>query len=413
MDYTKLQPDINISAFIARFCGITGTVILFWQYVFAARGLIGKYIPDMVWVTKLHRKFGKYGFYLILIHFIGIAIFYGVARGINLINFNFDRPESIYKNLGIVALIIIVVIVISSITLRKRLTFRGWHRLHLFSYLILPIALVHNIGIGRTDIMVPTRGYWIIMFALYGLLVIYSILFSKGFFKQKYNVELVDREAVKVVNIRMVPLQKKLSPQPGQYIYLQRIGSTESHPFSVSDFEPVSGLITIAPKALGKFTNAIQSMTVGEDVMIDGPYGVFMQEVFTTNRKVVFLAGGIGIVPFMPMVFNMIRGLNKEITLFYGNNSTSEIAFKGELENINYQNDNLKVIHVLKDNDSKDSKAESGFITKEVLSKYLGEDLRGCEFFVCGPEVMINSMKKLLADANVDTEQIHYELFSS
>lgn len=412
LDYTKIAPDINITAFIARFCGITGTVVLFWQYILAARGLIGKVIPDMVWVTKIHRMFGKWGVLLIIIHFICISIFYAAARGINLISFTFDRPESLFKNVGMSALLVIIVIALSSITLRKYLTYRGWHRIHMFAYIILPISLIHNIGIGRMDLAVPARGYWIAMAVIYVLLFIYMALFSKGFFKSRYNVELVDREAVKVVNIRMRPLQRKLNPLPGQYIYMQRLGNVESHPFSVSDFDPVSGLITIAPKALGKFSDAIQSMEVGEDVLIDGPYGVFTSEVLTTERKVVFLAGGIGIVPFMPMIFNLGRGMNKEITLFYGNNCDAEVAFKSEIENVLYKTDNLKAIHVLKDNDSSDPRCETGFITKELLIKHLG-DLSQCDFFVCGPEIMINAMKKTLEESNVSSDQIYYELFSN
>lgn len=413
LDYSKLVADINITAFIARFCGITGTIILFWQYIFAARGLVGKVIPDMVWVTKLHRNFGRYGLYFIFIHFICISAFYALTRGINLINFNFDRPESFYKNLGLVALGIIILIAAFSLSLRKFVTYREWHRIHMLAYAILPIALVHNLGIGRMDVSVPARGYWIILAVLYVLLFIYMLLFSKGFFKHKYNVELVDREAVKVVNIRMAPLGKKLNPLPGQYIYMQRLGGVESHPFSVSDFEPVSGLITIAPKALGKFSNAIQSLEVGEDVLLDGPYGIFTNEVFTTNRRIVFLAGGIGVVPFMPTIFNLVRGLNKQITLFYGNNCTNETAFKDEIENVLFQTDKLTAIHVLKDNDSNDPRCETGFITKELLIKYLGENLAACEYFICGPEVMIKAMTQTLQQAGVNPEQIHFELFTS
>lgn len=154
-------------------------------------------------------------------------------------------------------------------------------------------------------------------------------------------------------------------------------------------------------------------MKVGEDVLIDGPYGVFMSDVFTTNKKIVFLAGGIGIVPFMPMIFNLSRGMNKQITLFYGNNCDAEVAFKNEIENVVYQSPNLTAVHVLKDNDSDDSRCETGFITKEILNKYLGSDLTACEYFVCGPEVMIESMKSILASSGVPTEQIHYELFTS
>lgn len=413
LDYSKLLPDINITAFIARFCGITGTVILFWQYIFAARGLVGKFIPDMMWVTSLHKRFGRYGLYFIFVHFIGISIFYALSRGINLINFNFDRPESFFKNLGLVALGIVIFIAAFSLSLRKFVTYREWHRIHLLAYAILPIALVHNLGIGRMDLSIPARGYWVILAVIYILLFIYMALFSKGVFKQRYNVELVDWEAVKVVNIRMAPLdRKKLNPLPGQYIYMQRVGGVEAHPFSVSDFDPVSGLITIAPKALGKFTNAIQSMRVGEDVFLDGPYGVFTREVFTTDKKIVFLAGGIGVVPFMPTIFHLARGLNKQITLFYGNNCTDEIAFKDEIENVLSQSDKLTVVHVLKDNDSNDPNCETGFITKDVIVKHLGQDLSGCEFFICGPEVMINAMWKVLEQSNVSSDQIHYELFN-
>lgn len=411
LDWSKLNLSWDLFAFVARLSGLTGTLFIWWEYILTARGITSRFMQDTGWITHLHKKLGHLGFYLILLHFVGITVYYAQVRGINLINFVFETPAQFYKNMGILGLLLLLALVISSITLRKRLNFRDWHKIHVTSYLILPLALLHNIGIGRSDVAVPATVYWYILFFLYICFIIYAWLFSRGKLKLEYEVQLVDTEAVRVVNIHLAPTTKRISPQPGQYIYLQRKNSLESHPFSVSKFDPITGVISIAPKALGPFSNLLQHMQAGENVWIDGPYGTFGAEIFSTRRPIVLLAGGIGIVPFMPTIYKLGEGMQKEVHLIYGNNSDAEIAFYDEIAGEAAKTQFLHVHHVIKDTANKDF--IPGFITEPVLHQCLGEDLNKYEYFVCGPPPMISAMQGLLTAARIPHPQIHFEEFSA
>lgn len=411
LDYTKLLPPVGLFAFFARICGILGTILLFWDFILSLRGFWGKFIPDLEWIKDIHKKFGKWGTYLVLSHFVLISIYYAQARGINLVTLMVENERGIFRNFGFAALAFMLIIAVTSIYARKKFTFRSWLKIHMLGYIILPLGLIHNIGIGRTDVPIPATLFWVIMFMVYFVALLYAFLFSRGRFKAKYITDYVDREAVKVINIHLAPLDRKLNPLPGQYIYIQRRGSYESHPFSVSNFDPKTGMISIAPKALGKFSDLLQRINSGEIVYVDGPYGDFTQEIFTTDRAIVLLAGGIGIVPFIPLIMNMKQGLNKQVTLFYGNNSDPEIAFRDEIDSVRavVPAEKLSVVHVVKETSTPGF--ETGFISLDILKKYLGEHLERYEYFVCGPPPMIAAMKKVMQTGGVPQERLHYEAF--
>ncbi|MBL8015274.1 MAG: ferric reductase-like transmembrane domain-containing protein [Candidatus Doudnabacteria bacterium] len=413
LDFTKFNLSVDLLALAARSMALSGSVLLMWEYILTARALVVKIVPDTAWVQRIHRRIGHLAVYLIGGHFIFITIFYAQSRGINLLNFLFNRPEQFYKNMGILSLLLIVVLVITSITLRSKLSFRSWHKLHLTSYLVLPLALIHNLGLAREDVPISANWYWYLMTFIYVCFLVYMYLFSRGKLKQRYEIQLVDKEAVKVVNIHLLPesSRDRFAVHPGQYIYVQRQGSLESHPFSISKFDHSTGLISIAPKALGPFSGAIQHMQAGEVVYVDGPYGNFTEEIYTSRRPVVLLAGGIGIVPFLPTLYRLAEGMNREIILFYGNNTEAEIAFNDELAEIRSKAPSLKVVYVIRDNQN--SMYETGFITLEILQKYLGNDVAKYEFFVCGPPVMMSNLQKALAAAQVPQNQIHTEAFSA
>lgn len=410
LNYEVLNANLGYLAFIARLAGLLATMIIFWEYALGIRGIVGKFTPDMPLVNKIHRDFGKFGIPMLALHPILLIIYYFQRYQVDLLNFKFDNLPNTYRNLGVIGLAILLVTLISSVYLRKKFKFRTWHFLHTLTYLILPLVILHNIGLGRSDVPVPARGYWITLGVIYAVLVIYQLLFSYGIFKKKYRVEIVDREAKNVINIRMKPMGNKMILHPGQYIYIQRKRSLESHPFSISHFpEPVTDLVCIAPKAIGSFSAAVQDMSAGEVVYLDGPYGVFTSEVDTTTKPVIFIAGGIGMVPFMPSIDLLTFGMGKETTLFYGNNTQDEIAFFDELELAKQKTDKLKVVHVLRDEEKPGF--GKGFVTVDLMSKHLPLHVSKYEYFVCGPPPMIHAIEKDLIKAGVPKDSIHFELF--
>ncbi len=410
LDYQILKQPLGLLALIARFCGIVGTVILLWEYLLSIRPVIGKFIPNIPWLINLHKNFGIYGFILILVHPILITIYYLNSRGINLIHLDISRIQDVYKDIGFIALCLLAVIWLTSALLRGKMTFRLWQKLHLLSYLILPLVLIHNIGFAKPVVPISGQVYWYVMLVIYLALVIVQILGALGITEVRYKLSALKHEANKVSTLILDPVKKFVQPHAGQFVYIQFPGYPEAHPFSISGINTQTHQIALTTKDLGKFSQRLQNLKPGDELIVEGPYGVFGQEIYTSSRAIVLIAGGIGITPFMPVVQDLASGWDKSVTLFYGNQTEADVTFLPELAQTEASNPKFKIVQVI--TTPVNAAQETGFITCEVLQRHLDTDLENYEFFVCGPPAMIAKLIPELKEYEVPKDQIHYELFS-
>lgn len=159
------------------------------------------------------------------------------------------------------------------------------------------------------------------------------------------------------------------------------------------------------------FKNNMKEMAMDTEVIFDGPYGSFTLQ---NNTKIpaVFLSGGIGITPVRSIVLQSTRDKTEhKIFLFYANKTPKDAAYLDELTAAQAENPNFKLIASMTDLEgSKDWKGETGFFTKEMLQKYLG-DLSIPIYYISGPAAMVTSIRKTLNEAGVDDDNIRTEEF--
>ena len=133
----------------------------------------------------------------------------------------------------------------------------------------------------------------------------------------EYRVESVKAINDRVVAIEMAPRGRAMRFSPGQFVFVQffqRGISTEAHPFSVSS-TPEDGRLRIVVKALGDYTSRLPALRRGAVARIEGPFGKFSHHN-CPNRKQVWIAGGIGITPFLSMAGTLARlGLQRRFVL--------------------------------------------------------------------------------------------------
>jgi predicted ferric reductase len=184
----------------------------------------------------------------------------------------------------------------------------------------------------------------------------------------------------------------------------------ETHPFSVSGYDAETGDITLTIKNLGPFSSLIQDLSDDEHLLVDGPYGVFTQEIYETQMSIVMLAGGIGITPFMRTIRHLPSNIS-QATLLYGNKSQDDVAFLDELDE-HSDDKRLKIVHVLGEGTLKGRIVENGYITKELLTKHLDSGLDSYLYFVCGPPAMMDAMYQTLLESGVSKKHICFEKFS-
>lgn len=166
------------------------------------------------------------------------------------------------------------------------------------------------------------------------------------------------------------------------------------------------------------FKKVLGKMSVGEKVLIQillhSPHGSFIIHD-DPSIPVVFLVGGIGIVPAYSMIKDAIeRKLQHKIFLFYSNRRPEDAPYLEEFQNLAKQNPNIKLIATITEPEksAKSWQGETGYIDQAMLKKYLA-DLKSPIYYIAGLTGMVNAMKALLKEIGIDEENIHSEDFSN
>ena len=157
------------------------------------------------------------------------------------------------------------------------------------------------------------------------------------------------------------------------------------------------------------FSTALKALKPGDWARIDAPYGKFTFE--GEHEKIGLLAGGIGITPFKSICqYCTDMHLDTKVTLLYGNRTENDIAFRKELETLQQQNRNLKVVLILNEADS-NWKGATGLITANMIKKEI-PDYKETTFYTCGPPKMVEIMKKLVTQMGLPEVQLKREYFT-
>jgi len=160
------------------------------------------------------------------------------------------------------------------------------------------------------------------------------------------------------------------------------------------------------------FKRNMRKMAIGTEVIFDGAYGSFTLQ---NNTKIpaVLLCGGIGITPMRSIILQATHDKTAhKIFLFYANKIPKDAAYLDELTEAQKANANFKLVPSMTDVDSsKGWEGETGFFTKEMLRKYIG-NVSLPIYYISGPASMVTSIRKTLNEAGIDDDNIRTEEFS-
>lgn len=409
-----LLPGINFNQdfirLLANFVGLLGTILIFWQYLLSSRFIIKLLGGDLWFYNNLHKNLGKYGLILIAFHPLLIFIFY-YSFGINLVTDSVSNSFDSAKLLGIIAFSILFIIWLTSAIFRNKLTYRVWKNIHVITYIILPLVLLHSFNISIKDTDLYLTLYWGILFGIYLLVTLSRIFVWSGIFLVQYKIIKKETVTSDVVKVDLLPLNKALNVFPGQFVYFQSKLFGEAHPYTISHIND-NGSISITSKSLGKFSAELVNARVNDITYLYGPFGNFTVNAKNEfkNSDLVLVAGGIGITPFIELVKSASKNLNRDIYLFYGNKTSGNIPFKEELTDATNTMPNFKLVNIISDEPG--YTGEKGFITLEIIKKYLPKELSSYVYYICGPLPLMQKTVASLLQAGVDKKRIFTEDFS-
>jgi len=240
---------------------------------------------------------------------------------------------------------------------------------------------------------------------------------------EKVRIKEVRRETDECVSILFdIPgnLKENFTYLPGQHITLRTNINNEEVRRSYSlCSSPLHNEWRIAVKKVeGGIFSVFANHTVkaGDIIEIMPPIGHFTLPHTDSAKNYVCFAAGSGITPVLSIIkTGLARQPHSNFTLIYGNRTRQSIIFKEEIEALkNKYIDRLQVIHILS-REQTEAPLNEGRITVSKCEQLFKTvvSLNADEFFICGPEEMIFSLRDWLISKGIDDKKIHFELFTT
>src|SRR5688572_6329609 len=351
---------------------------------------------DKMYMT--HRRTSTSAFLLMFVHIVIVPLHI------------FDLKLGNY--LGIVAFLGLISIILPTLSPRipflNKLTgqtYEGWKRLHGFIGIFFILGYLHSITVNA-----PTTPAinWNQIFVFLGIgSYLYTEVFGRFFKKYvPYTVKSVRHPNGSTTE---VTLQAKGEPikhaYAGQFLFVRFSGDrilSESHPFTISS-APHEGVLRVTIKASGDYTRHLfDNLQEGSDAIVEGAYGLFNYK--TGGEKQIWVAGGIGITPFLSFLRDLKDDLTHDVHFYYTVRHPEEAIFAEEITTIAKKHANLKSkirfssIH--------------GSLSVDEIKKNAGGDVSNHHVYMCGPFPMIQAFETKFLEAGVPAGNIHFEEFN-
>jgi ferredoxin-NADP reductase len=201
----------------------------------------------------------------------------------------------------------------------------------------------------------------------------------------------------------------------GQFVAIRLRADGKEHVrcYSISSRPEAQGYMEISVKRLGSVSATLHaSVRAGAMLAVKAPAGAFVYPA-GDDRPIVLIAGGIGITPLMSM---LRHGLDTEpmrpVTLVYSVRTPQDIAFHDEIRALARRHPQFSPVVVVTDVDVTAPDMFPGRVNAHFLSVTV-PDLVHSTCMVCGPPVMIDDVKAMLAGLGVPETQIHFEIFQA
>jgi len=309
---------------------------------------------------------------------------------------------------GWAALLALMIFLAPSFSFFGEPEYGRWRKLHRLAAVAVVAAVAHAYLYSRT-IPAPTAvAIWLLFSAGAVAAVAYRLMFSRRVGRLRYLVEDTAAVANNVIELTLRPCGRHLQYVAGQFIYLTPFdrelaaGFGEEHPYTLTS-APAESVLRVAIKDLGDASHAIQSVAIGSEVGVEGPYGDFFPRGDSTAPEL-WIAGGIGIAPFLGRLRDLAgRGARLDAHLVYCVQDQTRAHFAPELQSLVSRVAGMRMsMHYF----YRQGPLDAAFLASHCV------DFAGRRAYVCGPEPLIDRTRLLLTGAGVASDRIVTEEFS-
>ncbi len=348
---------------------------------------------------RTHKTTGKIALALILVHYFVTPNFKGqvLTGGLN------DLAKDA-ATIGFWSLLVLIAFsLVKKIPFTKyEVPYHIWRQSHRFIGVAFVFITFHQMFIKRPfDGNALLAGY-LNLFAVIGVASFLYTQLAPFLRKRKYEVTSVDQQAGSAL-ISAKPVSRPLKSVAGQFavINIKKSGLREPHPFTIAGRDEVGGL-SFAIKASGDFTKRLyENVAVGDQMQVQGAYGRF--KFNSKSSRQLWLAGGIGVTPFLAMAQELDNSLSQEVCLFHcvrdAGEAVDQQALLSKVEEVD------KFSYILFSSD------EEGRLDAQKLTDLVDFEIDGASMMFCGPPPLRLAITKGLKNMGKKLSSVKFELF--
>ena len=388
-----MLPDVaDQIALFSQYLGLAALVLMAWGQVLSTRLLgIETIFGGLDRVYVLHKWAGVIAMAAILLHDTIDAEMDGLGRETAL-----NEIAETIGELSLYGLLILVVISVATF-----IPYHLWKWTHKAMGALFAAGTLHFVFIMKPFSMYDPAGLYTASFCVIGLAAYFWMLLPDRFRPSRaYEIEKLE-ETGGALAISMRPKAKGIRPNPGQFGIFRFVDTNrpEPHPFSFSNIQS-DGSIRVTIKALGDFTAVLgKTVAARQRVEIQGPFGRFRM---TDDRQQIWIAGGIGITPFLTWVRDPSSD-GKTVDLFFCVKSRTDAPHLEELEAVVGAKPNMR-LHVFC--------SEDGLrLTADLVADIFRGDVSEAKVFFCGPVALRQTLQAGLRRYGVSRRRLHFEEF--
>jgi len=393
-----------------RVTGLVGGYLIVVEVVLLARVTWLDRLIGMDRLAVWHRRNGEYSVGLLVAHATFIIWGYALADHVGPLSETrsvvLSYPDVLAATVGL--FVLVGVGAVSARAARRRLSYETWYFLHLYTYLAIALSFAHVLATGDDFATHPlNRAFWVALYAgATALVLAYRVgVPVRDALCHRLRVAVVRPEAPGVVSVYVTGRRlSELRAEAGQFFiwrFLTRNGWWQAHPWSLSS-APNSQWLRLTVKGLGDHSCELAALRPGTRVITEGPFGAFTGSR-RSRRRVLLVAGGIGVTPLRALIESLPAGPG-DLTLLYRASSPQDIVFGHELDAI-AQARGATVEYLLGPRDQYPSP-----LAPERLH-WLVPDAADRDVYLCGPPGMTAATRKALRAIGVPSRRIHVEGF--
>jgi predicted ferric reductase len=365
-------------------------------------------------VAMLHRWVGFSAILLLAAHGALTISGYAVADGSGIPAETVTVLTSYpYVLMATAGMALLVAIGVTSVAIaRRRLSYETWYGIHLYAYLAIALAFMHQLIVGTDFLGDPVaRLYWIGLYVVAATLMV-AFRFGQPValsLRHRLRVANVVQESPGVASIYVTGRDlDQLAVRAGQWFrwrFLTRDDWWRSHPFSLSA-APNGRFLRLTVKGVGDFSARLQRMRIGTPVFVEGPYGA-LTGAARTRPRVLLIAGGIGVTPLRALLEDLPAGRG-DLTLLYRTRGARDLVFEREFDQLARLRG--ATVHYLVGRRGTPDMPRDPFEPRSL--RRLVPDVHQRDVYVCGPVPMMDTVRRSLRALHVPDAQIHDERFA-